>query len=149
MWTVLLKEKSETFDKFRTFKILAEQETRTQVKTFWTDRGEEFMSHEFISYCDKNGINRHLTAPYSPQQKGVVEHRNHILLEKTRSLLKHMGVPNILWGKAVRHATYLMNRVAMRSLVGRTPYEVLRAKKPKLEHLKVFGCVCYPKTEVA
>ena len=107
------------------------------------------MSQEFISYCDKNGINRHLTAPYSPQQNGVVERRNRTLLEMTRSLLKHMGVPNIMWGEAVRHATYLINRIATRSLIGRTPYEALRSKKPNLEHLKVFGCVYFARTEEA
>lgn len=149
MWTVLLERKSEAFDKFKTFKRLAEQETRAEVKTFRSDRGGEFMSQEFISYCDKNGINRHLTAPYSPQQNGVVERRNRTLLEMTRSLLKHMGVPNILWGEAVRHATYLINRIATRSLIGRTPYEALRSKKPNLEHLKVFGCVCFARTEEA
>lgn len=98
MWTKLLERKSEVFDEFRTFKTLAEQETRAEVKTFRNDRGGEFMSQEFISYCAKNGINRHLTDPYSPQQNGVVECRNCTLLEMTRSLLKHMGVPNYLWG---------------------------------------------------
>ena len=110
MWTILLKEKSEAFEKFRVFKELAEQETKTTVKTFRTDRGGEFISHDFRAYCDKNGINRHMTAPYSPQQNGVVEHRNRTLFEMTRSLLKHMSVPNELWGEAVRHSPYLINK---------------------------------------
>lgn len=106
-------------------------------------------SHEFQTYCDKHGINRHLTAPYSPQQNGVVERRNRTLLEMTRSILKHMNLPNYLWGEAVRHATFLINRVATRSLDGKTPYEVLRMRKPNLSHLRVFGCVCYAKTDSA
>ena len=43
-------------------------------------------------------------------------------------------MPNFLWGKALRHATYLINRInrlATRSLKGKKPYEPLR----------VFGCV--------
>lgn len=107
------------------------------------------MSHEFDGYCKTNGIQRHMTAPYSPQQNGVVERRNRTLLEMTRSLLKHMSVPNMLWGEAVRHATYLLNRVATRSLQGQTPYEALRNKKPNVAHLKVFGCICYARTEKA
>ena len=55
----------------------------------------------------------------------------------------------MLWGEAVRHATYLLNRVATRSLLGKTPYEALRHKKPNIAHLKVFGCVCYARTETA
>lgn len=33
MWTVLVKEKSEAFEKFRSFKQLAEQETQAEIKT--------------------------------------------------------------------------------------------------------------------
>ena len=149
MWTVLLKEKGEAFKKFKIFKTLAEQETGAKVKTLRTDRGGEFCSHEFKLYCDANGIDRHLTAPYSPQQNGVVERRNRTLMEMTRSILKHMSVPNWLWGEAVRHATYLINRIATRSLMGKTPYEALCCKKPSLTHLRTFGCVCYARTETA
>lgn len=146
MWTILLKEKSEAFEKFKCFKTRMEQERQTMVKTFRTDRGGEFISHEFQAYCDKNGIKRHLTAPYSPQQNGVVERCNRTLLEMTRSMLKHMHVPNYMWGEAIRHSTYLINRVATRSLDGITPYEALRGIKPNLAHLRVFGCVCYART---
>ena len=149
MWTVLLKQKSEAFEIFKTFKNLAGQETRTLVKTLRTDRGGEFMSQEFKLFCVKDGINRHLTARYSPQQNGVVERHNRTLLEMTRSILKHMTVPNLLWGEAVRHSTYLINKIATRSLVEKTPYEALRSRKLNLRHIKVFGCVCYRRTEAA
>lgn len=86
------------------------------------------------------------TAPYSPQQNGVVERRNRTLLEMTRSILKHMDLPNYLWGEAIRHATYLINRVAIRSLEGMTPYEAYKGRKPNLSHLRVFGCVCHART---
>lgn len=147
MWTILLKEKSEAFDKFKKFKEFAEQETGDVIKTFRTDRGGEFVSHEFQRFCDKFGIKRHLTAPYSPQQNGVVERRNRTLLEMTRSILKHMSLPNYLWGEAVRHATYLINRVGTRSLNGKTPYEALKGKRPNLGHLRVFGCLNYARIE--
>lgn len=101
--------------------------------------GGEFTSQEFQGFCDESGIRRHLTAPYSPQHNGVVERRNRTLLEMTRSILKHMRVPNYLWGEAVRHATYLINRVATRTLENKTPYEAFKGKKPNILHLRVFG----------
>lgn len=149
MWILLLKNKSEAFCKFKNFKTITEQETRASIKTFRTDRGGEFVSHKFDLYCNENGISRHLTTPYSPQQNGVVERRNQTLFEMTRSILKHMNVPSLLWGEATRHATYLINQIATRSLTGETPYEALRNKKPNLKHLRVFGCVCYARTESA
>ncbi|WZZ50841.1 hypothetical protein YC2023_050948 [Brassica napus] len=145
MWTILMKEKSEAFTKFKRFKTMVEQETGTTIQTFRTDRGGEFNSQEFQDFCDDSGIKRHLTAPYSPQQNRVVERRNRTLLEMTRSILKHMEVPNWLWGEAVRHATYLINRIATRTLVLQTPYESFKKRRPNIEHLRVFGCVGYVK----
>lgn len=113
------------FERFKRFKALVEQETRTKLRNFRTDRGGEFTSHEFQAFCDRFGVKRHLTAPYSPQQNGVVERRNRTLLEMTRSILKHMNMSSYLWGEAIRHATYLLNRVATRSLEKKTPYEAL------------------------
>ena len=143
----LLTEKSEAFESFKRFKKLVEQETGNKIKTFRTDRGGELCSGEFRAFCESHGIQRHLTAPYSPQQNGVVERRNRTLMEMTRSIMKHMGVPNYLWGEAVRHSTYLINRVATRTLPGLTPYECLKNKKPSVQHLRVFGCVCYARNE--
>lgn len=65
----------------------------------------------------------------------------------TRSIMKHMSVPNYLWGEAIRHATYLINRVGTRALINQTPYEALKKRKPNVEHLRVFGCVSYAKVE--
>lgn len=73
---------------------------------------EKFTSQEFQAFCDDCGIKRHLTEPYSPQHNGVVERQYKTLMEMTRSITKHMKVPNSLWGEAVRHSTYLINRVA-------------------------------------
>ncbi|KAG7538693.1 Zinc finger CCHC-type superfamily [Arabidopsis suecica] len=147
MWTVLLKEKSEAFEKFKRFKSLVEKESGMSIKTFRTDRGGEFMSQDFKDFCQESGIKRHLTAPYTPQQNGVVERRNRTLMEMTRSIMKHMHVPNYLWGEAIRHSTYLLNRIATRSVKDKTPYEAFHMKKPNINHLKIFGCIGYAKVE--
>lgn len=68
-------------------------------------------------------------------------------MEMTRSILKHMSVPNYLWGEGVRHATYLINRVMTKSLNLQVPYEVYKGVKPNIKHVRVFGCVVYAKTE--
>lgn len=149
MWSILLKNKAEAFEKFKTFKAVVEKETGATIKTFRTDRGGEFVSTDFQKFCEASGITRHLTAPYSPQKNGVVERRNRTLLGMTRSILKHMDVPNYLWGEVVRHATYLINRVATRVLSLKTPYEVLKNKRPNIEHVRIFDCIAYAKVEPA
>lgn len=106
MWTYLLKEKSEAFDAFKSFRALVENGRDKKIMTLRTDNGGEFTSKEFTRYCEEGGIQRHFSAPYSPQQNGVVERRNRTLIEMSRSLLKEMKMPNCFWGEAVRHATY-------------------------------------------
>ena len=147
MWTSLMSEKSQAFETFKKFKNLVEQETGKKIQTFRTDRGGEFISGEFNGYCELSGIKRHLTAPYSPQQNGVVERRNRTLMEMTRSILKHMNMPNYFWGEATRHSTYLLNRIATRALKDKTPYELYHDKRPNIDHLRVFGCIGYAKVE--
>lgn len=147
MWTILLKEKGDAFGKFKIFKKLVEQETGEHIQTLRRDRGGEFVSKEFNLFCDECGIKRHLTAPYTPQQNGVVERRNRTLMEMSRSIMKHMSVPNRLWGEAIRHSTYLLNRIATRALKDQTPYELYRERKPNVSHLRVFGCIGYAKVD--
>ena len=64
MWVYMLKEKSSAFEMFKKFKALVENGTEESIKTLRTDRGGEFCSKEFTSYCENAGIQRHYTAPY-------------------------------------------------------------------------------------
>ena len=58
-----------------------------------------------------------------------------------------MGMPNYLWGEAIRHSTYLLNIIATRALKDRTSYELFHEKKPNINHLRIFGCIGYTKIE--
>lgn len=147
MWIYLIKEKSEAFTHFKKFKALVENEIGKPLKVFRSDRGGEFTSLEFNSFCEQNGVKCNLTAPYSPQQNGIVERRNRTLMDMTRSIMKAMHVPNYLWGEAVNHSTNLINRVYTRVLGDTTPYEKLYKRKPNLENVRIFGCLAHAKVE--
>lgn len=62
-----------------------------------------------------------------------------------RSFLRGMGLPSYLWGEAVRHSIYILNRLPTRILCGRTPYEAWTGMKPDLKFIKVFGCTTFMK----
>ncbi|KAJ0828650.1 putative RNA-directed DNA polymerase [Helianthus annuus] len=143
MWVYLLETKDQAFQKFKWFKAEAEKEGKCKVKMLRTDRGGEFTSQAFNEFCRNEGIKRQLTAPYTPQQNGVVERRNRTVVEMTRSFLKSMSVPEALWGEAVRHSVYILNRITTKAVKNATPYELWKGHKPNLERLKVFGCVGY------
>lgn len=145
MWVFMLKEKHEVFDAFKRFRTLVEKGTEKRIKTFRTDRGGEFCSSSFNLYCEEAGITRNYTAPYTPQQNGVVERRNRTVAAMTRSFLKEAKLPSYMWGEAVRHSVYILNRLPTQVLSGKTPYEAWTGKKPNLDHIKLFGCVAYMK----
>jgi transposase InsO family protein len=63
-----------------------------KVKKLGTDNGMEFCSHEFKSYCKSEGIARHYTVPYTPQQIGVVERMNRTIISKARCMLTNSGL---------------------------------------------------------
>lgn len=58
------------------FKAEAENSLGQCVKVVRSDRGGEFFAGAFREVCEKAGISRQFTAPYTPQQNGVVERRN-------------------------------------------------------------------------
>ncbi|CAB80825.1 putative polyprotein [Arabidopsis thaliana] len=72
----------ETFDKFCEWKELVENQVNKKIKVLRTDNGLEFCNLKFDEYCKKNGIERHRTCTYTPQQNGVAERMNRTLMEK-------------------------------------------------------------------
>jgi transposase InsO family protein len=146
MWLVLLSTKDEADAAIRRVKAAAELQSGCKLCTLRTDRGGEFTSRSFEDFCVDNGVQRHLSAPYSPQQNGVVERRNQTVVATAWSMLKGCGVPSAFWGEAVMTAVYLPNRSYTRAVDGKMPYELWHGKTLNLQHLRVFGCLAHVKT---
>src|SRR6266511_6137625 len=89
-----LKYKSEAFSAFKEWKILVENQTEKKVKKLHTDNGMEFCSDKFNSYCKSEGIIRHYTVPYTPQQNGVAERMNRTIISKARCCLMLVWIDN-------------------------------------------------------
>ncbi|KAI4370868.1 hypothetical protein MLD38_019168 [Melastoma candidum] len=145
MWVVLLASKDQAASAIIQLQARIEAEAGKKMGTLRTDRGGEFTARAFADYCAEQGIDRHLTAPYTPQQNGVVERRNQTVLGMARSMLKAKGMPGWLWGEAVITAVFILNRSLTRSVEGKTPYEVWYGVKPSVHFLRVFGCVAHVK----
>ncbi|TYK12007.1 copia protein [Cucumis melo var. makuwa] len=142
-WVYFVKEKSEVFGMFKRFKALVEKESGYYIKALRSDRGGEFTSNEFKTFCVENGIRRTMTVPFTPQQNGVVERKNRTILNMARSMLKCKKMPKEFWAQAVECAVYLSNRSPTRSLWNKTPQQAWTGRKPSIGHLRVFGCMAY------
>jgi transposase InsO family protein len=145
MWIETIKSKSDAFRFFSKINAAAEATGNCKLRAFRSDRSGEFNSGEFRELCDTTGIRHQTTAPYSPQQNGVVERRNQTVVEMARCLLKIKEMPLRFWGEAVRTAVYILNRAPTRALDGVTPYEMWHGRKPNMQHMRVFGCVVHVK----
>nr|GEY51045.1 retrovirus-related Pol polyprotein from transposon TNT 1-94 [Tanacetum cinerariifolium] len=51
-WVYFLKEKSQAFEAFKTFKAMVEKEKGLKIKSMRSDRGGEFLSKEFNKFFD-------------------------------------------------------------------------------------------------
>jgi hypothetical protein len=145
MWVVLLTAKLEASSAIKCIQAAAEKEWGRKLRVLRTDNGGEFTAAEFAAYCTDEGITRHFSATYTPQQNGVVERRNWTVVAMARALLKQRTMPTEFWGEAVVTAVYLQNRLPTKSLAGHTPYEALHERKPAMNHLRVFGCRAFVK----
>lgn len=65
VFTILLKQKSDRFEKFRDWKILIENQTGKQIKS---DNGLEFCNADFDHLRKINRILRYKIVPYTPNR---------------------------------------------------------------------------------
>ena len=63
-----MKAKNEVFYYFKIFLAMAEIFCGNKLMTLRTDRGGEYMSHEFNAFLRERGISHQCTMPYMPQQ---------------------------------------------------------------------------------
>lgn len=80
---------------------------------------------------------------YTSQLNGVSERKNKIVMEMAKSMLFEKGLLRSFWGEAINTTIYLINRCPTKALNNQTLFEAWSSRKPLMNHLKVFRCVCY------
>ncbi|GJY41853.1 retrovirus-related pol polyprotein from transposon TNT 1-94 [Tanacetum coccineum] len=76
--------------------------------------------------------------------KNECERRNRTLVKASRTMLIFSRLPEFLWAEAVTTACFTQNRSIIHTRHNKTPYELLRGRKPNVEYFHVFGSLCYP-----
>ncbi|GJW48087.1 retrovirus-related pol polyprotein from transposon TNT 1-94 [Tanacetum coccineum] len=108
------------------------------------DYSREFENEvQFGEFCNANGITHNFLAPRTPQSNGVVERKNRTLQKMSRTMLNEQSLPQKFWCNVVDTSTYILNRILIRAILGKTPYELLRGRKPTLDYFRVFGSKCF------
>ncbi|GJW60662.1 zinc finger, CCHC-type containing protein [Tanacetum coccineum] len=121
------------------FQNEVENQLGKKIKAIRSDRGREYMSHEFVNHMKSYGIVSQLTPPYTPQYNGVSERRKQTLLDMVQSMMNLTTLPKSFWGYALETVARILNMVPTKK-VDRTPYEIWHGKALKLSYLRVWGC---------
>jgi hypothetical protein len=138
-----LKLKSDVFDSFKLFVCKLKSETNHNIRTLRSDGGGEFLSTEFVNWLTEKCIRHETTVAHTPQQNGVIERDHRTTGEAERSAMLNMkNIPQELWAESYNCAVYTLNRT-LSSTISATPYELWFGRKPKLDHLRIFGCEAY------
>ncbi|GJR53845.1 retrovirus-related pol polyprotein from transposon TNT 1-94 [Tanacetum coccineum] len=143
-WVYFLRSKDETPEIIKKFIAQAQLNYKAKVCKIRTDNGTEFKNATLKAYYEKLGIMQQFSIARTPQQNGVVERRNRTLVEAARTMLIFSRLPEFLWAEAVATACFTQNRSIINTRHNKTPYELLRGRKPNVEYFHVFGSLCYP-----
>jgi len=143
-WLYPMKLKSEFYEIFVKFQKLVERQHNHQIKAFQSDGGGEFISSRFQHHLKNYGIKQLISCPHTPEQNGISERKHRHIVELGLAMLYHSKVPLRFWVDAFATANYIVNRLPTSKLKMDTPYNKIHHTQPRYEHLRVFGCTCYP-----
>jgi hypothetical protein len=82
------------------------------------------------------------TSPQNSKTKRIIRLVNNVI----RTLLIQASLPGRYWAEGLHTATYLLNRLPTTTIQATCLHVALFGSVPSYEHLRVFGCTCYPNT---
>jgi transposase InsO family protein len=99
------------------------------INTIRTNNGSEFKNYAMEDFVCEEGIKHEFSAPYTTQQNGVVERKNQTIIEMARTMLDEYKSPHNFWGEAIATQVHVSNRLFLRLMYNKTPYELLTENK--------------------
>jgi hypothetical protein len=87
-----------------------------------------------------------MSCPYTSPQNGKAERIIRSVNNVIRTLLIKSFLLGRYWAEGLHTAMYLLNRLPTTAIQVACPHLALFGSAPSYEHLRVFGCTCYPNT---
>ena len=143
VWVYFMQHKSKTFAKFKVWKAEVENQTWRKIKCLKSDNGIEYTDSKFTELCEQHEIKRHFTVRKTPQQNGIAERMNRMIVERARCLKLNVGLEKKFWAEVVNMACYLINRSPRAALDRKVADEVWTSSPVDYSGLRVFGCPTY------
>jgi transposase InsO family protein len=144
VWTFPLRKKSEIFQCLDVFHAYVSMQFQLPLLALQTDNRKEFDNHALHSHLTAQGVQLRLSCSYTSSQNGKAERIIRTLNDCIRSPLLHAGMSGLYWVEALSTATHLLNRRSCQTTGALTPFQLLLGAPPSYDHLRVFGCLCFP-----
>jgi transposase InsO family protein len=133
-WVFFVFDKSEVQGKVKTFIRRAQREFELPIKKVRSDNGSEFRNTYVEEFLDEEGIKHEFSAPYTPQQNGVVEKKNRTLIEMERTMLDESFGPKLLTRLSMPSIASIFT-----SFTRRPPMSSSSVKSPRCLTLECLG----------
>jgi hypothetical protein len=146
LWTFPLKLKSDTFATLSNFFAYVSTQFDRTIKAIQCDNGREFDNSSTRIFLLSNGTQLRMSCPYTSPQHGKAERIICSVNNVICTLLIQASLPRRYWAEGLHTATYMLNRLPTTVIQAACPHLALFGSAPSYEHLRVFGCTCYPNT---
>jgi hypothetical protein len=64
-----------------------------------------------------------------------------------RTMLDEYKSPHNFWGEAIATMVHVSNRLFLRPVYNKTPYELLTSNKPNVSYFHIIKCKCFVKNK--
>nr|GEZ45493.1 hypothetical protein [Tanacetum cinerariifolium] len=119
-WTLFLRSKDET-----------------------PEVGTEFLNKTLHAFFKEERIEHQTFTARTPEQNGVVKRQNRTLVEAARMMLSASKLSLFFWAEAIAIACYTQNRSIIILTHDKMAYHIINDRKPSIQHLHIFCCICY------
>ena len=107
----MLKDRFQLFLVFKSFYAKIPYQFNAKLFVFRTDNAREYLDSSFQQFLESRGIIHQTSCVCTPQQNGIAERKNGLIIAIACALMLQMNVPKLFWGDAVLIAIYLLNQM--------------------------------------
>jgi hypothetical protein len=144
LWTFSLRLKSDTFSTHTNFFACVHTQFGVTIQGIQCDNGLEFDNLNARTFFSSHGVHLRMSCPHTSNKNSKDERILRSINNAIRSMLIQACFPPRFGVAALGTTTYLLNTLPIKTLAFSTPHLALFGQPPSYEHLRVFGCACYP-----